>query len=53
MTNSLAFKKGHSTDHAIVQLADKIHEMFNKNIYTQDVFINLSKAFGTENHKTS
>ena len=26
------FQKGHSTDHAIVQIADQIHKMFNKNI---------------------
>ena len=36
------FKKGHSTGHAIAQLADQIHEMFNKNIYTLGVFIDLS-----------
>ena len=51
MTNSLAFKKGHSTDHAIVQLADKIHEMFNKKICTLGVFIDPSKAFHTLSHK--
>ena len=33
------FQKGNSTDHAIVQLADQIHKMFNKNIYTLGVFI--------------
>ena len=38
------FQKGHSTDLAIAQLADEIHEMFNKNIYTPGVFIDLSKA---------
>ena len=26
------FQKGHSTNHAIVQVADQIHKMFNKNI---------------------
>ena len=41
------FQKGHSTDNAIVQLADQIHEMFNKNIYTLGVCIDLSKAFDT------
>ena len=46
-----AFQKGHSTDHAIVQLADQIHEMFNKNIYTLGVFIYLSKVFDTINYK--
>ena len=41
------FQKGHSTDHAIVQL--EIREMFNKNIYTLSVFIDLSKAFESQN----
>ena len=41
------FQKRHSTDHAILQLADQIHEMFNKNIFTLGVFIDLS----TVNHK--
>ena len=45
------FQKGHSTDHAIFQLADQIHQMFNKNIYTLGVCIDLSKAFDTVNHK--
>ena len=44
------FQKGHSTDHAIVQLADQIHEMFNKNIFKL-FFIDLPKSFDTLNHK--
>ena len=44
------FQKGHSTDHAIVQLADQIHEMFNKNIFKL-FFIDLPKSFDTVNHK--
>ena len=45
------FQKGHSTDYAIVQLADQTHDMFNKNIYTQGVFIYLSKAFDTVDYQ--
>ena len=43
------FQKGHSTD--IAQLADQIHEMFNKNIYRLGVLIDVFKAFDTVNHK--
>ena len=45
------FQKGHSTDHDIVQLADQINEMFNKLIHTLGVFIDLSEAFDTVDHK--
>ena len=45
------FQKGHSTDHAIVQLADQIHDMFNKNIYTLGGFTDLPKATDTVHHK--
>ena len=47
----LGFQQGHSTDHATVQIADQIHNMFNKNIYAVDIFINLSKAFESVTHK--
>ena len=46
------FQKGHSSDHAIVQLADQIHEMFDKTIYTLGVSIDLSKEFDTVNQKS-
>ena len=39
------FQKGHSTEHAMAQLADKIHESFENDNYTLGVFIDLSKAF--------
>ena len=41
------FQKGHSTDHALTQLADQIHDMLDKNIYTLVIFIHLSIAFDT------
>ena len=45
------FQNGHSTDHAIVQLTDQIHEIFNKNKYILGLFIDLCKAFDTVNQK--
>ena len=45
------FQKGHSTYCTIVQLADQIHEIFNKSIYTPVVVIDLSKAFDTLNYQ--
>ena len=41
------FQKGHSKEHAIVQLADQIHESFENENYTLWVFIDLSKASDT------
>ena len=45
--SQFGFQKGHSTDHALLQLVDKIYESFERNEYTVRVFIYLSKAFDT------
>ena len=41
----IGFQKGHSTEHVIAQLPDRIHESFEKDNCTLGVFIDLSKAF--------
>ena len=44
------FQKGQSTEHAIAQLVDQTHELFENGNYTLGVFIDLSKAFDTIDH---
>ena len=41
----IGFQKGHSTEHAIIQLIDQIDSSFEKNNFTLRIFIDLSKVF--------
>ena len=45
------YRKGQSTQHALIELTNSIYDSFNENKYTLGVFIDLSKAFDTVNHK--
>ena len=45
------FQRNHSTEHAILQLVEDISNSFNNGEYTLGVFINLSKASDTVDHK--
>ena len=45
------FRCQHSTEHAIVELVDKILNGFSEEKYTLGVFIDLSKAFDTVDHQ--
>ena len=42
-SKQFGFQKCHSTEHAIAQLDDQIHELFENDNYTIGVFIDLSK----------
>ena len=45
------FRAGHPTEHALLELIDQISDSFNDKSYFLDIFINLSKAFDTVDHK--
>ena len=55
--NNILFNKqfglweGHSTEHALVELVDQISSTFNDENYLLGIFIGLSKAFDTVDHK--
>ena len=50
-SKQFGFQTGHSYGHAIFQLVDQIYESFEESKDTLGVFINLSKAFDTVDHK--
>ena len=41
------FRKGHSTEHAIVQFVDQIYKSFENDKYIVGIFIDLSRVFDT------
>ena len=43
----LKFRKGHSTEHALIEHVNRIYGSLNENKYTLGVFIDLSKVFDT------
>ena len=45
------FQQKHSTEHAILQLIDQVNNSFERNQFTLGIFIDLSRAFDTVDHK--
>ena len=49
--NQYGFRKGHSTMHVLVELVGNIKNSIDNGEMTCGIFVNLSKAFDTVNHK--
>ena len=45
------FQTSHSTEHAILLLVNQLYQSFDESKFTLGIFIDLSKAFDTANHK--
>ena len=50
-TNQFGFRKGYSTDYAIIQSCDKIIDTLVRKEHIIGIFLDLSKAFDTIDHK--
>ena len=49
--SQFGFRKGHSTSHANCLLIDRVTAAFEKKLTTLGIFLDLSKAFDTIDHK--
>ena len=49
-TSQYGFRKGHSTEYAALELADRIIQQMDENKTPINIYLDLSKAFDTLNH---
>ena len=45
------FRSGHSIDHALLCIIDKIQKAIENHNYSCGIFLDFSKAFATVNHE--
>ena len=45
------FRNNHSTDHALIEITEKIRNACDKTLFTCGVYLNLQKAFDTVNQE--
>ena len=50
-THQFGFRKKHSTNHALIQITDKIRNALDENKYICGILLDFQKAFDTVNHK--
>ena len=51
-SSQYGFRKGHSTQHAILDIVNAIQINMNQGLFSCGVFIDLKKAFDTVDHNT-
>ena len=49
--NQFGFRAGHSTNHAILSIIDKIQRAIDNKEFSCGIFLDFSKAFDTINHE--
>ena len=49
--HQFGFRKGYSTEHALMSITEQIKSNFRKNSFSCGVFVDLEKAFDTVNHQ--
>ena len=49
-SSQYSFRKGHSTQHAILDIVNVIQTDMNQGLYSCGVFIDLKKTFDTVDH---
>ena len=45
------FRNNHSTNHALIEITEKIQNACDKNLFTCGVYLDLQKAFDMVNHE--
>ena len=49
--HQFGFRKGYSTEHALMSITEEIKKNLNQKMFSCGVFVDLEKAFDTVNHK--
>ena len=48
--NQFGFRSGHATEHALIEITEKIREALDQKKFACGIFVDLQKAFDTVNH---